>query len=73
MKDHWNMPNHGNVMTPPGYTDANPIWYGTSKYIEDATGNPLAMRDRCNAKNSGLSVRGSLAANFTPTKWLTVT
>lgn len=73
MKDHWNMPNHGNVMTPPGYTDANPIWYGTSKYIEDATGNPLAMRDRRNAKNSGLSVRGSLAANFTPTKWLTVT
>ena len=73
MKDHWNMPNHGNVMTPPGYTDENPIWYGTSKYIEDATGNPLAMRDRRNAKNSGLSVRGSLAANFTPTKWLTVT
>lgn len=73
MPDHWAMPNHGNVMIPPAYTEANPVWYGTSKYIEDATGNPLAMRDRQTAKNSGISVRGAIAANFLPVDGLTIT
>lgn len=73
MEAKWNSANHGNVMTAPGYTDANPIWYGTSKYIEDATGNPLAMRDRRAATNEGVSVRGSLAANIMPVDWLTFT
>lgn len=73
MADHWAMPNHGNVMIPPAYTEANPVWYGTSKYIEDATGNPLAMRDRQTAKNSGISVRGAIAANFLPVDGLTIT
>lgn len=73
MKDRWALENHGNVMTAPGYTDENPIWYGTSKYIEDATGNPLAMRDRVNGTSGGINIRGALAANITPVKWLTYT
>ncbi|MCR4603475.1 MAG: TonB-dependent receptor [Prevotella sp.] len=76
MKNRWNDPtlaNHGDVMVAPGYTDANPIWYGTSKIQEDATGNPLAMRDRQNATNGGVNVRGSLSANITPVDWLTYT
>lgn len=73
MESHWNMDNHGTVMTAPGYTEANPIWYGTSKLIEDATGNPLAMRDRSNATNGGINVRGSFAANLQPIKELTIT
>jgi len=76
MKNRWNDPtleNHGNVMTAPGYTDDNPIWYGTSKIQEDATGNPLAMRDRSNEKQEGINVRGSLAANLTPFSFLTIT
>jgi len=74
MADRWDSsPTHGNVMTAPGYTDENPIWYGTSKYIEDATGNPLAMRDRQNSTSEGISVRGSLAANITPFSFLTIT
>ncbi len=76
MKNRWDDPtlaNHGNIMTPPGYTDENPVWYGTSKFIEDATGNPLAMRDRQNARNSGINVRGNLAANITPWDFLTYT
>lgn len=76
MKARWTDPelaNHGNVMTAPGSTEENPIWYGTSKYIEDATGNPLAMRDRQRAKNSGINVRGTLAADITPFDWLTYT
>lgn len=68
MKDQWNMENHGNVPVAP-----DGRWYGTSKYIEDATGNPLAQRDRVNAKNSGVNVRGTLAANLTPIKGLTIT
>ncbi len=68
MKDQWNLENHGNVPVAP-----DGRWYGTSKFIEDATGNPLAQRDRVNAKNSGVNVRGTLAANLTPIKGLTVT
>ena len=68
MKDQWNMENHGNVPVAP-----DGRWYGTSKFIEDATGNPLAQRDRVNAKNSGINVRGTLAANLTPIKGLTIT
>ena len=76
MKNRWTDPdlaNHGNVMTAPDYTDENPVWYGTSKYIEDATGNPLAMRDRQNKKEEGLNIRGTLSADITPVSWLTYT
>jgi len=77
MKDRWvygtKWDAHGYVMTPDSYTDENPVWYGTSKYIEDATGNPLAMRDRQNATSEGINVRGTLSADITPVKWLTFT
>lgn len=75
MENRWNSDpeTHGFVMTAPGYTDEKPIWYGTSKYSEDATGNPLAMRDRINATNGGLTVRGSLEATVAPIKELTIT
>ena len=75
MKDQWNSDpeNHGFVMTPPGYTEENPIWYGTSKIIEDACANPLAMRDRMDTENTSVALRGSLAANITPFEGLTYT
>lgn len=75
MKNTWNSDptTHGFVMTPEGYTDENPIWYGTSKLIEDATGNPLAMRDRVHRQDDGINVRGTLAANLNPIKELTIT
>ncbi|MCH5302961.1 MAG: TonB-dependent receptor [Prevotella sp.] len=73
MKDRWGMPNHGNVLTPSNYTDDNPVWYGTSKYVEDATANPLAQRDRIDRISEGVNVRGSLAANLTPFDFLTIT
>lgn len=68
---HWS--KHGFVMTPPEYTDEHPVWYGTSKLEEDATGNPLAMRDRLNAINEGVNVRGVISADITPVSWLTYT
>ena len=64
---------HNYLMYAPGSTAENPIWYGTSKIQEDATGNPLAQRDRVNQKNSGVSVRGTLSADITPFSWLTYT
>ena len=76
MKNRWNDPelaNHGDILLPPEYTEENPIWYGTSKYVEDATANPLAMRDRQNGKSEGLNIRGTLSADFTPVKWLVIT
>ena len=69
----WESANHGNVLLPDAYTEENPVWYGTSKYVEDATANPLAQRDRSNGKSEGINVRGSLAANLTPFDFLTIT
>jgi TonB-linked SusC/RagA family outer membrane protein len=69
----WNSANHGNVLLPPDYTEENPVWYGTSKYVEDATANPLAQRDRARQTNDGVNVRGSLAANLMPFDFLTIT
>ena len=69
----WNSANHGFVPLPAAYTEANPVWYGTSKYVEEATGNPLAQRDRANGTSEGVNVRGSLSANLMPFDFLTIT
>jgi len=76
LKTRWNdptLPNHGDILLPPGFDEANPVWYGTSKYKEDATANPLAQRDRIDQQNSRLNVRGTLSADITPVSWLTYT
>ncbi len=65
--------NPGHVLLPPSYTAENPVWYGTSKYMEEATGNPLAQRDRSMGYNEGVNVRGSFAANLMPFDFLTIT
>lgn len=54
-------------MTDDGY------YYGTSKFIEDATGNPLWQIDRRNQSNGGLTLRGNISMDLTPLKGLTVT
>ena len=38
----WDSENHGFVPLPAEYTEENPVWYGTSKYVEEACANPLA-------------------------------
>ncbi len=76
MKNMWDARGTDQVyplMIPAEYTDENPVWYGTSKYSEDATGNPLAMRDRSHATNGGLSLRGNMALDLMPVKGLTIT
>ena len=69
----WDSENHGFVPLPAEYTEENPVWYGTSKYVEEACANPLAQRDRSNGYSEGVNVRGSLAANLTPFSFLTIT
>ena len=51
----------------------NNDFYGTSKYIEEATGNPLFQRDKTDSSSEGINVRGSLSANLTPVAGLTIT
>ena len=51
----------------------NNDFYGTSKYLEEATGNPLFQRDKTDATSEGFNIRGSLAANLTPIQGLTIT
>jgi len=69
----WAKEGHGHLLLPPGFDENNPMWYGTSKYVEEATGNPLGQRDRSNSYNEGVNVRGSLAANLMPFDFLTIT
>lgn len=69
----WNSANHGFVPLPAAYTEANPVWYGTSKYVEEACANPLAQRDRAMGTSEGVNVRGSLSANLMPFDFLTIT
>ena len=51
----------------------NNDFYGTSKYLEEATGNPLFQRDKTDSSSGGINIRGSLSANFMPFKGLVVT
>ncbi len=60
----------GPVPTDP---DHNNDYYGTSKYVEEATGNPLYQINRRDQWNSGINVRGTVAANIKPFKGLTYT
>ena len=51
----------------------NNDFYATSKYLEEATGNPLLQRDRQESKSTGVNVRGTAYLNFTPIKGLVYT
>ena len=62
--------NPGIIPTDPNH---NGDFYGTSKYLQEATGNPLFQRDRSDSTNEGITLRGNLNANLQPTKWLTFT
>lgn len=51
----------------------NNDFYATSRWLDEATGNPLLQRDRTDSYSGGLNVRGSLFANVTPFKGLVYT
>lgn len=51
----------------------NNDFYATSRWLDEATGNPLLQRDRTDSYSGGLNVRGSLFANVTPLKGLVYT
>ncbi len=68
MQQHYNMGDP--VPTDPNH---NNDFYATSKYLEEATGNPLFQRDRTDSTNGGISVRGGITANLTPIAGLVIT
>jgi TonB-dependent starch-binding outer membrane protein SusC len=51
----------------------NGLYYATSKYITDDSGNPLLQRDRVDNQNKGINVRGVLYGNLKPVKGLVIT
>ena len=51
----------------------NNDFYATSKYLSEATGNPLFQRDRVQSSNGGITVRGTMFANLTPFDGFTFT
>lgn len=68
MQQHYN--NGDPVPTDPSH---NNDFYGTSKYLQEATGNPLFQRDKSDAKSGGFTVRGMSSLNFKPIDGLVVT
>ena len=51
----------------------NGLYYATSKYITDDSGNPLLQRDRVDAENKGVSIRGLVYGNLKPFKGMVIT
>lgn len=44
----------------------NDLYYATSKYVMDDSGNPLLQRDRVDSENKGISLRGVIEGNLKP-------
>ena len=68
MQQHYQMGDP--VLRDPNH---NNDFYATSKYLEEATGNPLIQRDRTDSHSEGINIRGSFYGNLTPFKGLTIT
>ena len=51
----------------------NNDFYNTSRFLQEATGNPLIQRDRTEATSGGVNVRGTLYANLKPVDGLVIT
>jgi TonB-linked SusC/RagA family outer membrane protein len=51
----------------------NGLYYATSKYITDDSGNPLLQRDRVDSENKGITLRGMIFGNLKPVKGLVIT
>ena len=68
MQDHFNLGDP--IPTDPNH---NNDYYGTSKFLQEATGNPLFQRDKSDSSSGGINIRGTLAANLTPIAGLTFT
>ncbi|MCF0178839.1 MAG: SusC/RagA family TonB-linked outer membrane protein, partial [Bacteroidales bacterium] len=69
MQDHY-LSNPDLIPRDPSH---NNDFYGTSKYLEEATGNPLFQRDKSDATSSGINIRGTIAANLKPVNGLVIT
>jgi len=48
-------------------------FYAVSRYAETDSGHPFVQRDKEDVENQGISIRGTLFANLTPIKGLTIT
>ena len=68
MIQHYN--NGDPIPTDPNH---NNDFYGTSKYLQESTGNPLFQRDKTDASSEGYSIRGTTAIDFMPFSFLTFT
>lgn len=51
----------------------NGLYYATSKYMTDDSGNPLLQRDRVDSENKGVTLRGVIYGNLKPVKGLVIT
>ena len=59
-----------NILRDPTH---NNDFYATSKYLVDASANPLLRRDLSDGESQNINIRGTLYGNLTPFKGLTIT
>ena len=59
-----------NVLRDPNH---NNDFYATSRYLVEATANPLLKRDLSDGSSENINIRGTLYGNLTPVKGLTIT
>ena len=57
----------------PRDPEHNNDFYGTSKFLQESSGNPLFQRDKSDSYGTNFNIRGNLSANFIPVKPLTIT
>lgn len=69
----WVASGYQGTAVAPVLVAPNGKYYGTSRYIEEATGNPIAQINRLNRERGGLNVRGNVSADITPITELTIT
>ncbi|MCQ2203272.1 MAG: TonB-dependent receptor [Bacteroidales bacterium] len=68
MKQHYELGDP--IPTDPKH---NNDFYATSKFLEEATGNPLFQRDKTDSSSKGFTVRGTTSLMFQPVDFLTFT
>ena len=72
MKGMWDKVQAGTSDVPYRFLGDENGWFANTKY-SDAEGSPLAKRDGTDSSNGGFNINGTMFANLTPIKGLTIT
>ena len=72
VRNQYNQVQNGTASRPYRFFGDEHGWFANTKY-SDLEGSPLAKRDASESSNGGININGTLFANLTPVKGLTIT